>query len=315
MKKRRIKEVRAIPPYTHPGFFNFKMAAFEAWRKLGGLTGGTCYPARMFHWLAFRYDILPTVWKSWSEVRLRFVEPISVTFDTYPDYAFYEVIPFVWDCWPCYFEKMCAWMKKHKVRTAIFTSSIVADRMRERFPSMHVMYCPEAVKTSTYQEGKPLAEREIDVLEFGRKSNINLTVDEKWNYVCTNVNGKLVYENWQLYQAMGNAKLTIALPRSITQPEVAGDVETLTQRYWENMLSRMVMVGHAPKELIDLVGYNPVVELDWDHPNEQIQDILMHIADFQELVDRNRETALQMGDWSLRMGAITRFLRDSRYEV
>lgn len=315
MKKRRIKEVRAIPPYTHPGFLNFKMAAFEAWRKHGGLTGGTCYPARMFHWLAFRYDILPTVWRSWSEVRLRFVEPISVTFDTYPDYAFYEVIPFVWDCWPCYFEKMCAWMKKHKVRTAIFTSSIVADRMRERFPSMHVMYCPEAVKTSIYHEGKPLAEREIDVLEFGRKSNIDIAVDGKLNYLCTNVNGKFVYDNRQIYQAMGNAKLTIALPRSITQPELAGDVETLTQRYWESMLSRMVMVGHAPKELIDLVGYNPVVELDWDHPNEQIQDILTHIADYQELVDRNREAALQMGDWSLRMGAITRFLRDSRYEV
>ncbi len=114
---------------------------------------------------------------------------------------------------------------------------------------------------------------------------------------------------------MGNAKVTIALPRSITQPELAGDVETLTQRYWESMLTRMVMVGHAPKELIDLVGYNPVVELDWNHPSEQIQDILTHITDYQELVDRNREAALQMGDWSLRMRKITRFLRDSRYDV
>ena len=47
----------------------------------------------------------------------------------------------------------------------------------------------------------------------------------------------------------------------MTQPEVAGDIETLTQRYWECMFSRMVMVGHAPQELIDFIGYNPVIEL------------------------------------------------------
>lgn len=38
------------------------------------------------------------------------------------------------------------------------------------------------------------------------------------------------------------------------QPEIAGDIETLTQRYWECMFSRMVMVGHAPQELLTLSG-------------------------------------------------------------
>ena len=37
---------------------------------------------------------------------------------------------------------------------------------------------------------------------------------------------------------------------------------TLTQRYWECMFSRMVMVGHAPQEFIDFIGYNPVIELN-----------------------------------------------------
>lgn len=36
---------------------------------------------------------------------------------------------------------------------------------------------------------------------------------------------------------------------------------TLTQRYCECMFSRMVMEGHAPQELIDFIGYNPVIEL------------------------------------------------------
>ena len=48
------------------------------------------------------------------------------------------------------------------------------------------------------------------------------------NHVCTKQNGKFIYTNEQLYEAMGDAKVTIALPRSITQPEIAGDIETLT---------------------------------------------------------------------------------------
>lgn len=101
---------------------------------------------------------------------------------------------------------------------------------------------------------------------------------------------------------MGNAKVTIALPRSITQPEIAGDIETLTQRYWECMFSRMVMVGHAPQELIDFIGYNPVIELrDNISPEELIADVIEHIEDYQVLVDKNRETAEKQGSWDVRM--------------
>ena len=88
----------------------------------------------------------------------------------------------------------------------------------------------------------------------------------------------------------------------MTQPEVAGDIETLTQRYWECMFSRMVMVGHAPQELIDFIGYNPVIELsDKISSEELIADVIEHIEDYQVLVDKNRETAEKLGSWDVRM--------------
>lgn len=311
-----MKTVIAVAPYFHPGHLNFKTAPYEAWIKCGGRTAKAHYPARKFHKLAFEHE-LPTLWKSGKEVRLRFVEPISISFDTFPDYVRYEIIPFVWDCWPKYFEKMCSWLQKHLVKTAIFTSSQTVERMRQHFPDMNIMYCPEAVDTSLYAEGKQLTERNIDLIEFGR-SNARVLKDqlpETMNHVCTKRNGEFIYSNEELYAALGDAKATIALPRSITQPWIAGDIETLTQRYWENMLSRMVMVGHAPKELTDLIGYNPVIELDKEHANEHILDILGHISDYQELVDRNRETALRLGDWTQRMQDVMRWLQKCRYEL
>ena len=96
--------------------------------------------------------------------------------------------------------------------------------------------------------------------------------------------------------------MTIALPRSITQPEIAGDIETLTQRYWECMFSRMVMVGHAPQELVDFIGYNPIIELRDDISAEAlIRDVLEHVEDYQALVNKNRETAERIGSWDMRM--------------
>ena len=326
-----MKIVKAVAPYTHPGNLNFKTAPYEAWVKLGGQTAKAHYPWRLFHGAAFRWELpMCNLLKSKKEARLRFVEPVSITFDTFPGYARYEIIPFVWDCWPKYFEKMCGWLKRHQVRTAIFTSSQTAERMRQRFSYMNIVYCPEAVDKSLYDEGKQLTERSIDLLEFGRHSNVNVrsassdaslvknaneNVNTSFKYVCTKVNGKFLYTNEQLHAAMGDAKMTVALPRSITQPEVAGDIETMTQRYWENMLSRMVMVGHAPNELIDLIGYNPVIELDREHPNEQILDILAHIDDYQELVDKNRDSALRLGDWTLRMKQVMEWLQKCGYEV
>lgn len=309
-----MKTVKAVTPYSHG--INFKMQTYDAWTKAGGQTMRSHYPWRIFHRFAFDYE-LPTIRKSKDIAKLRFVEPVSINFDTFPDYARYEIIPFIWDCWPRYFEKTCKWFKHHDVRTAIFTSSQTAEKMRERFPEMNILWCPEGIDTSLYSEGKELKNREIDILEFGRSNRkvFKAEMPSSIKHVCTMQDGKYIFTNEELRQSMGDAKVTITLPRSITQPEVAGDIETLTQRYWECMLTRMVMVGHAPKELVDFIGYNPVIEIDTENPNGQINDILQHLADYRDLTNKNREVALQKGDWTARMQGVMDFLKGNGYRI
>lgn len=304
------KILKAVVPFRYPGFLNFKQAPYEVWKQNGGMVARGHYPPRFLHGAAYRWE-LPSIWKSKKEARLRFVEPVSLSFDIFPDYARYEVVPMFWDCWPCYFENTRDWLVRHRVKTAIFSSRQTAERMQEALPHVNIIWCAEAVDDSVYGKGKLLKDREIDLLEFGRSNDrvINAEkLEQVWigenslNHVCTKQHGKFIYTNEQLYQAMGNAKVTIALPRSMTQPEIAGDIETLTQRYWECMFSRMVMVGHAPQELIDFIGYNPVIELREDISAENlIRDVLEHIEDYQDLVDKNLETAKRLGSWDARM--------------
>ena len=309
-----MKRVFAVAPYNHG--INFKMKVYEAWVNAGGSAMQSHYPPHIFHGCAFNYE-LPSVWKFNKKAQLRFVEPVSISFDTFPDYTCYEIIPLIWDCWPKYFEKTCQWFIKHDIRTAIFTSSQTADRMKKRFPQMNILAITEGIDTSKYNEGKDLNERSIDLLEFGRRNkkvfDVNLPSNYKHLY---SKNGEHIFKTeHDLVNGLGDSKITVCYPRCDTQPGKAGNIETLTQRYWEAMLSRIVIVGRAPQELIDLIGYNPVIEIKKKHQTEHIVEILNHINDYQSFGNRNRETALKHGDWSIRVNHIMNWLKDVGYCV
>lgn len=323
-----MKKIKAVQPYIHPGHLNFKLPAYEAWVKNGGETLPPRYPCRAMHGAAYRME-LPSLWKSKDTAVLMFVEPVSITFDTFPYYATHEIIPFIWDCWPRYYDKMEKWLRKHKVRTAIFTSSMELEAMKRRVPEINYINCPEAVDTSLYKPGKQLKDRNIDLLEFGRSNERILGNDFSpmggdkgyFNHVCTKVGDKFIYTNEQLYNAMGDAKITICLPKSMTHPDIAEGVETLTQRYWEAMLSRMIIIGHCPKELEELIEYNPVIEIPFNNTKEEkttnklVFEILEKIDDYQNFVDKNRDIALKKGNWKYRMKGIKQELNSLGYRI
>jgi hypothetical protein len=69
------------------------------------------------------------------------------------------------------------------------------------------------------------------------------------------------------------------------------------------MLSGALMVGRAPKELIEFLGYNPVIELG-DNPALKIDEVLSNLEQYQSLADKNYNVALIRAPWSDRMNII-----------
>ena len=320
-----MKTVKAVAPYIYEGGINFKHKPYEAWVKLGGQVASAHYPPRWLHGLAFRCE-LPSTLKKLSlsltfplraSARLRFVQPWTIEFDTFPDYALYEVIPFFWDVWPENFEKTFAWLKKHKVKTAIFTSSQAAEMVREKFPDMNVLAVTEGIDVENYSAGKQLKDREIDFLEYGREIDhiVKYSVADKIRYVRGKRDGKPIFSQQELIENLANSKVVAAYTKKWTNPEQAGEIDTLTQRYWECMLSGCILIGHAPQELVDLIGYNPVIEVDREKPDEQLMNILANITDYQELADKNRTSAIKYGDWKYSMQRVMNFLQEKGYTL
>lgn len=227
-----------------------------------------------------------------------------------------EIIPIIWDCWPYTVNNVVKALKRCKVKMAIFTSSQSAEIIKKYIPTLDVVYMPEAIDTKLYHKGKRLSSRNIDLLEFGRtnrqihemllKANINNHLYSK--------NGEKLFEDFNDFAInLANSKIVITLPRCDTHPELAGNIETLTQRYWECMISRNIMLGRAPKELVDLIGYNPVITIDDNSLDKQIKHILDNLSDYQELVDKNYQTALQYGDWQIRIKELSYMLYRKGY--
>ncbi|MGW1497782.1 hypothetical protein ACWCQW_04190 [Streptomyces mirabilis] len=77
----------------------------------------------------------------------------------------------------------------------------------------------------------------------------------------------------------------------------------MTQRYLESMASGCLVLGQAPPELVSLMGFNPVIEIDWRDPVQQVLDILASPSGWQPAVDRALSRLQEVGDWSVRVRA------------
>lgn len=220
---------------------------------------------------------------------------------------FYEIIPFMWDLWPDNYEDFRRFVVRNRVKIVFCSSSQSTEWVRLNCPDVRAVWIPEAIDVASFPMGPSLSKRSIDVLCYGRKVPAMEAALHNLSrkYRCETNAGRTFDD---LTKTLRDSKISICYPLCDTNPAKAQGVETLTQRYWEGMLSGNLMVGRAPKELIDFCGYDPVVTLG-DDPLRQLGDILEHIDDYQELVDRNRKFAEGHADWTTRIPLVLKGLR------
>lgn len=228
-------------------------------------------------------------------------------------YAFHgEIIPMLWDCWPYTWDVLERDIRLLKCKTVFITASDVVNEMSKRMPEVNFVHVPEGVDINDYISGDILENRSIDIFELGdkhyyyHKKLMDGKLGDRFNFAYSKNKGEsnlnLTFNSWDSFtKNLADTKILIAFPLSLRNPRLDGTVETLTIRYWEGMLSRCIILGHCPKELIDLVGYNPVIEVDFVNPVNQIENIITNISNYQQLVDKNYDAALKHASWNNRM--------------
>lgn len=235
-----------------------------------------------------------------------------------------EIVPMLWDCWPEAWPALERDLRLLKVRTCIMTASAAVERFRPLFPDITFIHLPEGVDMDDYRPGPPLVERSIDVYEIGRKYPdfhrmlIDGNLADCCNFIYLNkkADGRsFIFNDFDDFlEALRDAKITVSFPSSVTEP-IHAQVETLSMRYWESMLSGCLIVGRCPRELSDILGYNPVIEADMNNPVGQLKNILANIGDYQGMADRNLAMALRCASWRVRIKALFSALECLGYKV
>jgi glycosyltransferase involved in cell wall biosynthesis len=239
----------------------------------------------------------------------------------FPVSYFHECVPFTMDVWPETYPRWEAFARRNRLRTWFITARQSAEFFKQKFPERNVLWLPEAVDPAEYKHDIPLEKRTIHVLELGRKWDAYHAKIEKplessgRTHLYEKVKGKIIFPTRRgLIDAFVNSIVSICFPQSLTHPQFAGGVETVTLRYFETIASKCVPVGRAPQELIDLFGYNPIVEADINHAAEQLEEIISNPAKYQPMVDRNYQRLMEVGTWEVRIRQMLQTLSSLGYQ-
>ncbi|MEZ0092393.1 hypothetical protein [Streptacidiphilus sp. EB129] len=222
------------------------------------------------------------------------------------------VVPYCWDVWEPQWDLWVRRLRPLRPPVVFTTASQSARFLARALPASRVIHLPEATEVARHDPQRPLVARTIGVLELGRRYQMwhdivraAVPEDAPRCHVYERPGRRLVFpDESALRRGLSNTVVSACFPSSMTHPQRAGSVQTLTHRYLESMASGCLLVGHAPPELVRLMGFNPVVEVDWRAPAEQILDILHAPHRWQPHVDRALERLREVGDWSMRVRAI-----------
>jgi len=221
---------------------------------------------------------------------------------------------YLFDAWPVNAKKIIRFIDDFNINRIFISSSQATRDLNLLLKENKCFWIPEGINPEEYLY-LPFHLKDIDILSIGRKfQDYHELIYEpisksNFSYKFSTSKELHVFPDRGTYlNGLARSKISICFPRNVTHPEQVGNYETLTIRYLQAMLSKCLIVGHAPKELIDLFGYNPVIEVDMDHAFDQLQEIIMHYLDYNDLIERNYEEVLKNHTWKNRWEEINRIM-------
>jgi hypothetical protein len=252
---------------------------------------------------------------------INFASMISGDFKLFLPYAFSSRLNFIYmyDAWPRFHRWIFPMLDFFNIRFVFFSSKQVFLDHVQKYPESKCksMWLPEGIKADEYHF-ETYADKSIDVLEFGRiyeqyhdKIRDGLQRTGK-NHVYRKLDESLLFPDKRAFKkALARSKVVICVPSNITHPDRAEYISTMTLRYLQAMASKSLIVGFIPLDMKELFSYNPIIEIDMDHADEQLSGILKDYEKFIPLIERNYSTVWSSHQWQNRWALIKNRIEES----
>ncbi len=221
---------------------------------------------------------------------------------------------YMFDAWPKNYEKISRFVTEYGIDKVFVSASQSAADLNKLMSKNIFHYVPEGLDPILYKSAG-YDRKDIDVLAMGRKYDDyhekikgHLQQHQRTYYYELEKGFLIFPDRNQFIDGLSRSKISICAPSSITHPERSGHVETMTMRYLQSMASKCLIVGHAPKEMVELFGYQPVIEIDWKDPTGQIEYLLQNFDLHIPLIERNYREVMTKHTWADRFSQIKHIL-------
>ena len=215
-------------------------------------------------------------------------------------------IVYFFDAWPKDQPDIIDFINRCKINRIFVSSSEAAIELNKKQDCPIVNWIPEGVDVLAYKQ-LPYSQKDIDVVQIGRKydwyhEQILPFFNETGKvYLYERTKGRIIFPSREDFvDGLSRSKISICFPSNITHPDRAGTIETMTNRYLQSMASKCLIVGHAPLEMIEQFGYNPVIEIDRNAPMDQLKTILENYSDYIPFIEENYEIVSKFHTWENR---------------
>lgn len=220
-----------------------------------------------------------------------------------------RLVLFVWDCWPSETRRWERIFELLRPSLVCFTARDAAEYWGPRLGGERAVWLPEAIDPHVYRPDRALADRAVDLLEMGRRHEpFHAAAVELFQsmpgrqHVFSRPDGPPLFRTRaDLVSGIGATKMLACFPASTTHPEGrARSWEVMTYRYLEAAASKTLIVGQIPRDMVELFGFVPGLQLDAADVASLLADVLERPEDYQGLVDRTHRRLLEIGTWSTR---------------
>lgn len=239
-------------------------------------------------------------WLPWKSnkyyLSIGFLWPAGLQFKTFPYFDLPARFRVLWtyDVWGTEEQNVLNAAEAHDIKLIFASSQQGTDRLNEISNGRFDCYwMPEAVELEEYRS-KPMSERTIDIVQFGRRwHEYHHGIEEFCRnhgivYRFARGKGDRVFPTRaEFLDGLADSKISVCVPSAITNPERSGDISTMTWRYVESMASKCLVLGRAPLEMKLLFDYDPVIEIDMSRPGEQLLELLNNMPRYEELIEKN----------------------------
>ena len=213
---------------------------------------------------------------------------------------------YFFDAWTKEQPEIVDFIRSCKIDQIFVSSSQAVTDLNKKFGRSIANWIPEGIDISMYKQFS-YNQRDIDVIQIGRKYDwyhdqiLPFFSETNKVYLYEKTKGIIIFPTQEEFiNGLARSKISVCFPSNITHPERAGTIETMTNRYLQSMASKCLIVGHAPQEMLNLFGYNPVIEIDRDAPAKQLRIILDHYSDYIPLIEKNFENVSKYHTWKNR---------------